>query len=32
MSIPRNIPRAGLGLEYPMSLGVYDGHSQAQEL
>jgi Heat induced stress protein YflT domain len=32
MSIPRNIPGAGLRLEYPMSLGVYDGYPQAQHV
>jgi hypothetical protein len=30
MTIPRHIPRPGLNLEYPMSLGVYEGYSQAQ--
>jgi hypothetical protein len=32
MSIPRNIPGARLSLEYPMSLGVYDGYPQAQHV
>lgn len=32
MSVPRNIPRSGLSLEYPMSLGVYDGYPQAQHV
>ena len=32
MTIPRNIPRPGLSLEYPMSLGVYDGYAQAQHV
>jgi heat induced stress protein YflT len=31
MSIP-NIPRPGLDLEYPMSLGVYDRYDQAQKV
>jgi len=30
MTIPRHIPRPGLNLAYPMSLGVYDRYSQAQ--
>ncbi len=30
MTLPRNIPRAGLSLEYPMSLGVFDDYTQAQ--
>jgi hypothetical protein len=29
---PPNIPRPGLDLEYPMSLGVYDGYEQAQHV
>jgi hypothetical protein len=32
MTIPQNIPRPGLNLEYPMSLGVYDGYAQAQHV
>jgi hypothetical protein len=32
MDIPRNIPAPGLRLEYPMSLGVYDGYPQAQHV
>jgi hypothetical protein len=32
MNIPRNIPGAGLSLDYPMSLGVYDGYPQAQQV
>lgn len=32
MTIPRNIPRPGLNLEYPRSLGVYDGYPQAQRV
>ena len=32
MDIPRNIPAPGLRLEYPMSLGVYDGYPQAQQV
>jgi hypothetical protein len=32
MNIPRNIPGAGLRLEYPISLGVYDGYPQAQHV
>ncbi|MDX6297308.1 MAG: hypothetical protein QOI51_1165 [Nocardioidaceae bacterium] len=31
MSIP-NVPRPGLDLEYPMSLGVYDRYEQAQKV
>jgi len=30
MPISRNIPHPGLSLEYPLSLGVYDGYTQAQ--
>lgn len=30
MMLPRNIPSAGLSLEYPMSLGVFDDYTQAQ--
>jgi hypothetical protein len=30
MTIPRHIPRPGLNLAYPMSLGVYEQYSQAQ--
>src|SRR5947207_14837130 len=32
MATPRNIPRTGLNLQYPMSLGVYDGYPQAQHV
>ncbi len=32
MNTPRNMPGAGLRLEYPMSLGVYDGYPQAQHV
>lgn len=32
MTIPQSIPRAGLSLEYPMSLGVYDSYEQAQRV
>jgi hypothetical protein len=32
MDIPRNIPAPGVRLEYPMSLGVYDGYPQAQHV
>ncbi len=33
MTIPRsNTPGSGLQLEYPMSLGVYDGYPQAQHV
>jgi uncharacterized protein YqgC (DUF456 family) len=32
MAMPRNIPRTGLNLEYPMSLGVYDTYPQAQRV
>ena len=32
MAMPRNIPRTGLDLEYPMSLGVYDAYPQAQRV
>jgi hypothetical protein len=32
MAMPRNLPRSGLNLEYPMSLGVYDGYPQAQRV
>src|SRR6185437_7258233 len=31
MSLPPNLPRPGLSLDYPMSLGVYDGYPQAQK-
>ncbi len=31
MSLP-NIPRPGLDLQYPMSLGVYDRYEQAQQV
>lgn len=32
MAITPNIPRPGLDLEYPLSLGVYDGYPQAQKV
>jgi hypothetical protein len=32
MTIPRNIPRPGLSLDYPMSLGIYDQYMQAQRV
>jgi len=32
MTIPQNFPRPGLDLQYPMSLGVYDGYEQAQRV
>jgi hypothetical protein len=32
MAITPNIPRPGLDLEYPMSLGVYDSYDQAQRI
>jgi hypothetical protein len=32
MTLPRNISRPGLRLDYPMSLGVYDGYPQAQRV
>src|SRR6478752_5347036 len=32
MATPRNIPRTGLNLQYPMSLGVYDTYPQAQHV
>ena len=32
MTLPRSIPRPGLNLEYPMSLGVYDDYPQAQHI
>lgn len=32
MVMPRNSPRTGLNLEYPMSLGVYDTYPQAQRV
>jgi hypothetical protein len=32
MAISANIPRPGLDLEYPLSLGVYDGYPQAQKV
>lgn len=32
MAISANIPRPGLDLEYPLSLGVYDGYAQAQKV
>ncbi len=30
MNLPRNIPGAGLSLEFPISLGVYDGASHTR--
>lgn len=32
MATPPNIPRPGLDLEYPRSLGVYDRYEQAQKV
>jgi hypothetical protein len=32
MALNAQIPRPGLDLEYPMSLGVYDGYNQAQRV
>jgi len=32
VTLPTNIPRPGLALEYPMSLGVYDDYAQAQRV
>ncbi len=32
MAITPNVPRPGLDLEYPMSLGVYDKYDQAQHV
>lgn len=32
MAIQANIPRPGLDLEFPLSLGVYDGYQQAQKV
>jgi hypothetical protein len=32
VTLPTNIPRPGLALEYPMSLGVYDNYAQAQRV
>jgi hypothetical protein len=32
MAITPNVPRPGLDLEYPMSLGVYDKYEQAQQV
>ncbi|CAN5612637.1 hypothetical protein BH10ACT8_BH10ACT8_18450 [soil metagenome] len=32
MAITPNVPRPGLDLEYPMSLGVYDKYEQAQHV
>jgi hypothetical protein len=32
MSTPQAIPRPGLDLEYPKSLGIYDGYEQAQRV
>jgi hypothetical protein len=32
MAISANVPRPGLDLEYPLSLGVYDGYPQAQKV
>jgi hypothetical protein len=31
-NVAPNIPRPGLDLEYPMSLGVYDSYEQAQKV
>ena len=30
MTIPQSVPRSGLSLEYPRSLGVYERYAQAQ--
>jgi len=30
MTLPQGVPLPGLALEYPLSLGVYDGYAQAQ--
>jgi hypothetical protein len=30
MTLPQSVPRPGLSLEYPRSLGVYDGYAEAQ--
>ena len=32
MAISANVPRAGLDLEFPLSLGVYDSYPQAQKV
>jgi len=32
MAIQANVPRPGLDLEFPLSLGVYDGYPQAQRV
>lgn len=32
MTTPGNIPRPGLSLDYPMSLGIYDQYTQAQRV
>ena len=32
MSISTNMPRPGLDLEFPLSLGVYDSYAQAQKV
>jgi hypothetical protein len=32
MAMTPNIPRPGLDLQYPMSLGVYDGYDHAQRV
>jgi hypothetical protein len=32
MTSPRTLPRAGLTLDYPRSLGVYDGYPEAQHV
>jgi len=32
MTLPTNVPRPGLALEYPMSLGVYDDYASAQQV
>jgi len=32
MTIPQNFPRPGLTLDYPRSLGVFEGYAQAQRV
>ena len=32
MAISANVPRPGLDLEFPLSLGVYDSYAQAQKV
>jgi len=32
MSMSTNVPRPGLDLEFPLSLGVYDSYAQAQKV